>query len=213
VELYLVTNLIDGTRYVGKTTQTVAARWKKHQSDARHGSPCHLHRAMRKYGIENVAVEPLVLVGDDLIDEQSLNDGEMLMIRLLRINQRLYNATAGGDGISGWKHSEEAKRRIGAASIVTNHNRTFSDETRRRMSEAKKGKSPSEETLHKKSEALKGRVLSPEHRRKIGDALVRAYCVRGHERTPDNLSKNRTCKACQAAASRRSRRKVDKVGS
>ena len=51
--------------------------------------------------------------------------------------------------------------------------KTFSEETRRKISEAKKGKKLSEETRRKMSEAKKGHTRSPfseEHRRKISEA-------------------------------------------
>ena len=51
--------------------------------------------------------------------------------------------------------------------------KTFSEETRRKISEAKKGKKLSEETRRKLSEAKKGHIRSPfseEHRRKISEA-------------------------------------------
>src|SRR5712664_398748 len=112
MNLYLVTNTIDGTMYVGKTTKTIEQRWLKHLSDARRGAATHMHRAIRKYGVENFVIDPLVLTEPDFTDEQSLNDGERLMIRLLRINCRLYNLTDGGEGMSGFRHSENTRRRM-----------------------------------------------------------------------------------------------------
>ena len=100
LNLYLITNTIDGTMYVGKTSRTVDVRWLEHLRSAKRGSS-HLHRAIRKHGANNFTVEPLILLEQDLekefTDENSLNDGEKLMIRLLRVNCRLYNLTDGGD--------------------------------------------------------------------------------------------------------------------
>ena len=111
MQLYLVTNTIDGTMYVGKTVKTIATRWSEHKSHAKRGANTHLHRAIRKYGAQAFIVEPLVLLKEDFTDDVSLNDGERLMIRLLRKSSRLYNLTNGGDGTSGLVQSAEHRRK------------------------------------------------------------------------------------------------------
>jgi len=63
----------------------------------------------------------------------------------------LYNLTDGGDGASGLSHSEESKIKMSEAK----KGKSQSEETRRKMSEAKKNMS--EETKRKLSEAKKGR--------------------------------------------------------
>ena len=62
------------------------------------------------------------------------------------------------------------------------HNMNMSDDTRKKMSEAMKGRtSPrkgvtlSEETRRKMSEAMKGKKHTEEHRRKISDAAKRRW--------------------------------------
>jgi len=163
LNLYLVRNVLDGTMYVGKTVHTIRQRWWKHLSLARTGSNLHLHRAIRKYGAENFVVDPLV-IDQDFTDDQSLNDGERLMIRLLRINCRLYNITDGGDGVSGHTHSEETRRKI--SEVQTG--RILSEEHRRKISAFQKSKILSDETRCKISVAAKNRT--EEHRRKLGAA-------------------------------------------
>ena len=53
---------------------------------------------------------------------------------------------------------------------IHNETRVFSEETKRKISEAQKGKILSEETKRKLSEAQKGKILSEETKRKIGEA-------------------------------------------
>lgn len=167
MNLYLVTNTIDNTLYVGKTTQTIANRWLRHLSDARlEKYNSHLHRAIRKYGTDAFTVEPLILLESDFVDENSLNDGERLMIRLLRVNCRLYNLTEGGEGISGFKHTKETRRKISKAK----RGKALSGECRRRMSESRKGKMPSQECRRKGLAALVGRPVSEETRRRLSES-------------------------------------------
>ena len=85
----------------------------------------------------------------------------------------LHNRTDGGDGVSGAIVSEETKRKQSEA----RKGKKLSDETKRKVSEANKGKTISEETRRKISEALKGennhnygKTISEETRRKMGEA-------------------------------------------
>jgi hypothetical protein len=85
----------------------------------------------------------------------------------------LHNKTDGGDGASGYVFSEETKRKLSEAKKGKKH----SEETRRKQSERMKGennlnygKSPYEETRRKRSEANKGKKHSEETRRKQSEA-------------------------------------------
>ena len=66
----------------------------------------------------------------------------------------------------GLKHTEETKRLMSIAL----KGRTFSEEAIKRMSEAKKGKTFSEEHKRKMSETRTGVKLSEEHKRSISEA-------------------------------------------
>ena len=83
----------------------------------------------------------------------------------------LRNQTDGGDGISGYAHTEEARRKM------CEKKRNISDETRRKLSESNKGNRRSEESKIKMSVARRGernpnygKPRSEETRRKIGEA-------------------------------------------
>jgi len=101
----------------------------------------------------------------------------------------LHNRTDGGDGSSGFTHSEESKRKMseerkgkfsgknnpmyGVSLKGENHHfygKSHSEETKRKMSEKRKGKKPydiTEETKRKMSEVKKNKSLSEEHKRKM----------------------------------------------
>ena len=68
-------------------------------------------------------------------------------------NNYLTNFTWGGEGISGYKFSEETKQKMSEAKKGKKH----SEEAKRKISESEKGKKKSEETKQKMSESHKGK--------------------------------------------------------
>lgn len=71
--------------------------------------------------------------------------------------------------MKGKHQSEEAKRKIGLASI----NRKVSNETRTKISDSRIGSHPTIETLKKQSDSHKGILLSEEHKAKIRENTPR----------------------------------------
>lgn len=78
--------------------------------------------------------------------------------------------------------TEEHRRKISEANKAKipwnkgKHN-IYSDETRRKISEALKGQTVSEETRIKLSEAHKGQIFTEEHRRKLSEAAKRRWAT------------------------------------
>ena len=123
-----------------------------------------------------------------------------------------FNFTEGGDGSSGFKHSEESRKKMSESTKGKNHpmygktlseehkkkiseslkGKTLSAKTRKKMSEAQKGKTFSEETRKKISEANKGKIRSAETRKKTGESLSKALNTTGFYRV--DKEKNSTCK-------------------
>ena len=103
--IYCITNLINGKRYVGKTTYSIEKRFKEHCSDfcKRRCEKRPLYDAMNKYGIENFIVEELEYVKDD----SKLSDKEIYWIQELHtFGSCGYNASRGGDGKILYNHNE-----------------------------------------------------------------------------------------------------------
>ena len=80
----------------------------------------------------------------------------------------LCNHTNGGEGVKGYKHTEEAKRKIGKASKGIPR----SEETILKISDANKGKIRTDEAKKNMSIAQKGKVLSGETKDKMAKNRV-----------------------------------------
>lgn len=143
--VYLLT-FPNGKRYVGKTNDW-KRRWRGHKHGARYGSRMPVHSAMRKYGFDSVKVEFVAFASnrDELIQL------EKEQIALLNTQSPVgYNLTTGGEG-----------------------NCDPSLETRRRMSEAGRGRKKTESHRRKIAEASSRHRHSAETRAKLS-AIAKA---------------------------------------
>ena len=68
--IYLIINKQNGHKYVGQTTQTVNKRWAQHIQEARRMSGYPLHRAIRKYGTHMFMIRELCECSIDELDEK-----------------------------------------------------------------------------------------------------------------------------------------------
>lgn len=93
--IYVITNEVNGKQYVGKTTDTIKIRFKKHleEYDRSRCEKRPLYAAMNKYGIEHFSVQQL-----EECDLSILNEREQYWINSLDTYKNGYNATLGGDG-------------------------------------------------------------------------------------------------------------------
>jgi len=124
--------------------------------------------------IKKSGLEPIVIkLFENLFEKQSLDKEIELIEEIRKINPGfLVNETDGGDGTSGYIHTEESKNKMSE-----NHKgKIVSEETRKKMSENNKGenhpnfgKHPSEETRKKMSESQNGKKLSEETRMKMSE--------------------------------------------
>lgn len=105
----------NGKRYIGKTSTSLKDRqdgpnWNGYRN-------CTvLMKAVKKYGIENIKQE--VLFDGEMTDEYS-SRLEQICILLFKTNCRRfknpqygYNTTDGGEGTSGYHHTEESKKKM-----------------------------------------------------------------------------------------------------
>lgn len=134
LEVYKITNLVTNKIYIGITNQGAGARYRKHWYDARIGDPCPIHKSMAKYGEKNFKYEII----DYAKDYEELKSKEQYYIEKYNSMDRSigYNLTKGGDGTFGRFHSEETKDKIRQKAL----GRKISEETKKKMSEIRKGK-------------------------------------------------------------------------
>ncbi len=96
--IYLITNLVNGKYYVGKTEQPPLRRWSAHKADSlkRPERAPLLYRAMRKYGTDSFRFD--VIAAATTVEQ--LNALEQLWICVLRSADPTvgYNLTLGGTG-------------------------------------------------------------------------------------------------------------------
>ena len=158
--IYLVTNHVTDKQYFGKTTRSIQERWREHQSQSE-SMETKLCFAMRKYGIQSFTVDEFYQTSD----VKHLSDMEQHFIKLYDTKENGYNMTDGGEGIIGYKHTQEALDKISAA----HSGKVVSEETRERVRQAKllSDYTDSEETRQKKSESHKGLKHSAETRAKM----------------------------------------------
>ena len=59
MDIYKITNLINGKIYVGKTEGTYIKRFETHKYNAKSGKEGYLYNAIRKYGEDNFVVDKI----------------------------------------------------------------------------------------------------------------------------------------------------------
>ncbi len=111
----------------------------------------------------------IIFLKQNLTEEEAFKH-EIYMIAVLGRKDLgtgiLVNMTNGGDGVSGWVPSEESRKKMSEA----HKGKTPSEENRRKLSETSKGRTHSEETRRKLSDVNKGKTLSEEIRKKMSDS-------------------------------------------
>ena len=154
-------NKINEKKYIGITSNDVNVRWKNGYG---YSEKLPIGRAIRKYGWNNFEH---VIVAEGLDEDTAKN----LEISLIDENQTTddrygYNLTSGGDGISGFVHSEETKRKISeiakdrnmSGENNPNYGKKWSNEQRERAGVAHRRENLTQETLKKMSDVAKERV-------------------------------------------------------
>ena len=149
--IYLFTNKSNNKVYVGQSSN-IYFRYMRHR---RSSTACDKYNrpivsAFKKYGFDGFIFSII-----EIADRELLTEIEQFYMNLYNSSSREYgyNACPAAGSCAGYKHSEETKRKVSAASTGRKH----SEKTKILMSNNAKGRTYSEETIKKMSEASKGR--------------------------------------------------------
>ena len=90
MEIYKITNKINGKIYIGQTIRPVEYRFNRHINDAmRNKLDTHFARAIRKYGPDKWQLKVI----DNAINQDELNQKEQYWIRYYNSVEKGYNET------------------------------------------------------------------------------------------------------------------------
>jgi len=155
--IYLTKNIVNNKCYIGQHTTN-------NLNDGYTGSGKLIEYSINKYGLDNHITGIIEFCTGDNISEKEI----FWITKKNTINPNGYNLTKGGEGGDTYALlSEEDKKKFREKSSKNNKGRKRSEETKRKMSEARKGHSwnagipKCEETKQKMTEAWKIRRLTP----------------------------------------------------
>ncbi len=157
-------------RYIGKTIRPLSVRFSAHLARARNGEKSYLFSWVRS--VLSTDYLPLIqLIGE--VAGNGSNEERAWIAYGRTEGWQLVNLTDGGEGALGYRHSQEARLKMGKihkGQIGWNKGKHLSEATRLKLSQINKGKRHTEETRRKMSEVGKGRICSEETRKKMREA-------------------------------------------
>lgn len=165
-KLYIITNAVNGKRYVGLTTQSLKKRWNNHLAAIKNPT-CSLHMAILKYGRINFSIEHIACARsfDDLAELEKIM---ITQENTFFMDRHGYNMTTGGDGTSGriFRHSAETIARISN----THSGKVLTAEHKARIGMSHKGKPACTKAIMALKAALTGVPKTSEHKAKLSAA-------------------------------------------
>jgi len=134
--IYSIYNNLSKKRYIGQTIQPLHKRIYQHFHQAKKGIDTPLYHALRKYPKNNFKIELIEECDKSLLDER-----EQYWINYYNTFTEGYNCNSGGKGSVGFKHTEETKKQM--------------SDLKKGKPSGRKGKTNSTESNKKRSETLK----------------------------------------------------------
>ncbi len=156
--IYQIRNIVNEKVYIGQTKQPFNKRYLHHVwklKKGTHNNP-HLQRAFDLYSENSFVFEVVEVVDDvDLLDEK-----EVAYIKKARQKGLCYNLSDGGQGMHGIPMPSHVKELLVFLNKRLNTGKHASAETKKRMSESRKGTKRTKETVLKMVQTKENRILS-----------------------------------------------------
>lgn len=166
--VYMHRNKANDKKYIGITKQSPKRRW---QNGYGYKTNTYFWRSIKKYGWDGFEHKILYR---NLSEEEAKETEIQLIIEYNCKSPNGYNITRGGDNVSDKLHSEETRRKISKAL----KGRHLSDECKKKISKAVSGK----------NNYFYGKTFTPEHIEKL--KIARSKRITSEE-TKEKMSKSR----------------------
>lgn len=163
--VYIHRNIINNKAYIGIAKMPVHKRWGKNGNGYKKTQKV-FYRAIQKYGWGNFEH----IIWCENLSQKEAKKWEMRLIALFQTNccryknpEFGYNMTDGGDGLSGFKFSEESKEKMRKPHPTVqgenhpNYGKHLSKETKIKIGNSNKGKIKSEDIKIKLRERFSGK--------------------------------------------------------
>ncbi|MEB3214578.1 MAG: GIY-YIG nuclease family protein [Leptolyngbyaceae bacterium] len=198
--IYKATNLVNGKVYIGQTVQELKKRRQQHKQC----KSTAIGAAIRKYGLDKF--EFIEIERCSSLDH--LNEQEIFWIRFYGcISPNGYNLVSGGAKRT--EISEESRERYRKINL----GRVRSEETKRKISDSKKGWKPTSEMKEKQKVALKKRYSEKQHHmagKKLSEEHRLAISI-GHKRGGKMLGNKNGAANHRGAMSEETKRKISET--
>lgn len=185
--VYSITNKVNGKLYVGGAV-CLSSRWNRHLHDLRRGQhhSGKLQHAWGKYG-ESAFEHRVILI----CAKEHVNYYEQRALEVLDAQARGYNILGHAGSSLGYRHTPETKHKLKALMLARapTYGIPCSDEKKRKIGDANRGRVASEQTRKKLSIARQGKTPS-KGMRHTEEAKARMSAMRkGVKRSPEAVAK------------------------
>ncbi len=204
-------------RYVGKTVQKLNNRLTSHVREAKRENNSHKDRWILQ--VIRAGYKPIIEKIEDVNEDNWQERERYWIFKHYGDGCKLVNETEGGEGLHGHKFSKDHRSKLGRALLGNKRwlGKAHSEETKRKMSDGKKGKDNpnygkefSAEHRGKLSEAHKGQKHTTETKHKMSSTAKGNQYARGYKQTDEHRQKLlearfRVCIHCEKKVKRTKR--------
>lgn len=199
--VYKFTNNINSKVYIG-VTNDIKRRVRTHKLCR--GGNVRFHNAIKKYGFENFIFT--ILEECNSQEEAFITEITYIEYYKSNIEEFGYNLTSGGEGATGYKHTEDARNKISISKIGINNpmfgvtspnkDKELSEEAKLKISQANTGKRHTEEHKQRISDLMSGPnnpMYNKKHSKETKEKISKANKGRKHsEETKKKMSESHT---------------------